>query len=36
LSELIALAFGFKPEDLGFKFHRVKPIPLLENLGFNS
>lgn len=36
LSELIALAFGFKPEDLGFKFHRVKPLPLLENLGFNS
>jgi len=36
LSELIALAFGFKPEELGFKFHRVKPYPLLENLGFNS
>ena len=36
LSELIALAFGYKPEDLGFKFHRVKPIPLLENLGFVS
>ncbi|MFX1399520.1 MAG: CoB--CoM heterodisulfide reductase iron-sulfur subunit B family protein [Promethearchaeota archaeon] len=30
LSELVALAFGFKPEELGFNFHRVKPTNLLE------
>jgi heterodisulfide reductase subunit B len=30
LSELVALAFGFKPEELGFNFHRVKPKELLE------
>jgi len=32
LSELIALAFGFKPEELGFKFHRIKPNKLFEEL----
>ncbi len=32
LSELIALAFGFKPEELGFKFKRIKPVALLEKL----
>ncbi|MFX0005607.1 MAG: CoB--CoM heterodisulfide reductase iron-sulfur subunit B family protein [Promethearchaeota archaeon] len=30
LSELVALAFGFKPEELGFNFHRVKAKELLE------
>ncbi len=30
LSELVALAFGFKPEDLGFNFHRVRATNLLE------
>jgi heterodisulfide reductase subunit B len=34
LSELVALAFGYKPEELGFNFHRVKPLPLLEQIGF--
>ena len=32
LSELVALAFGFKPEELGINFHRVKPKALLETL----
>ncbi|MFX1571189.1 MAG: CoB--CoM heterodisulfide reductase iron-sulfur subunit B family protein [Promethearchaeota archaeon] len=30
LSELVALAFGFKPEELGFNFHRVRPTKLLD------
>ena len=30
LSELVALAFGFKPEELGLNFHRVKASSLLE------
>ncbi len=30
LSELVALAFGFKPEELGFNFHRVRAKELLE------
>lgn len=34
LSELSALAFGFKPEDIGLRFHRVKPNALFENTGF--
>ncbi len=34
LSELIALAFGFKPEELGFNFHRVKPNILFEQIHF--
>ncbi len=32
LSELVALAFGFKPEELGFNFHRVKATKLLEGI----
>lgn len=32
LSELVALAFGLKPDDLGFKFHRVRPKALLETI----
>jgi heterodisulfide reductase subunit B len=32
LSELVALAFGFKPEELGFNFHRIKPTKLFENI----
>ena len=34
LSELIALAFGFIPEELGFKFHRIKPSKLFESINF--
>ena len=34
LSELLALAFGFKPEDIGLRFHRVKPNALFESTGF--
>ncbi|MFX1276776.1 MAG: CoB--CoM heterodisulfide reductase iron-sulfur subunit B family protein [Promethearchaeota archaeon] len=34
LSELVALAFGFKPEELGFNFHRVKPSVLFEQIQF--
>jgi len=34
LSELVALAFGFKPEELGFNFHRVKPKTLFEKIQF--
>ncbi|MFX1239475.1 MAG: CoB--CoM heterodisulfide reductase iron-sulfur subunit B family protein [Promethearchaeota archaeon] len=34
LSELVALAFGFKPEELGFNFHRVKPKTLFEQIQF--
>jgi len=34
LSELIALAFGFKPAELGFNFKRVRPKGLLESLDF--
>ncbi|MFX0029670.1 MAG: CoB--CoM heterodisulfide reductase iron-sulfur subunit B family protein [Candidatus Hermodarchaeota archaeon] len=30
LSELVALAFGFKPEELGLNFHRVRASNLLE------
>ena len=30
LSELVALAFGFKPEELGLNFHRVRATKLLE------
>lgn len=30
LSELVALAFGFKPEELGLNFHRVRANKLLE------
>ncbi|TFG25033.1 MAG: CoB--CoM heterodisulfide reductase subunit B [Promethearchaeota archaeon] len=34
LSELIALAFGYKPEELGLNFHRVRPNTLFEEVGF--
>ena len=34
LSELVALAFGFKPEELGFNFHRIKPSKLFESINF--
>ncbi|MFX1287902.1 MAG: CoB--CoM heterodisulfide reductase iron-sulfur subunit B family protein [Promethearchaeota archaeon] len=30
LSELVAIAFGFKPEELGMNFHRVRSSTLLE------
>ena len=30
LSELVALAFGFKPEEIGMNFHRVRSSTLLE------
>jgi len=36
LSELVALAFGHKQEDLGFNFHRVRPKGLLESLNFSN
>jgi len=36
LSELIALAFGLKPGDLGFNFHRVKPKVLFEKINFTT
>jgi len=36
LSELIALAFGFNPNDLGFRYHRTRPNDLFEEIGFNS
>ena len=35
LSELVALAFGFKPDELGFNFHRAKPKELFQTVGFN-
>lgn len=35
LTELIALAFGYKPEELGFKFHRVRPKALFERIDFS-
>jgi len=34
LSELVAIAFGFKPDELGFNFHRIKPNVLFESIGF--
>ncbi len=34
LSELVALAFGFKPAELGFNFHRIKPSALFESIQF--
>jgi len=35
LSELVALAFGFKPEELGFNFHRIRPKALFESIEFS-
>ena len=34
LSELIALAFGIKPAEIGLKFHRIRPNALFESTGF--
>jgi len=34
LSELVALAFGFSPEDIGLNFHRIKPNELFESIHF--
>ncbi len=34
LSELIALAFGYSPEEIGLNFHRIKPNELFENVHF--
>jgi heterodisulfide reductase subunit B len=34
LSELVALAFGFSPEELGLNFHRIKPIEFFERIHF--
>jgi heterodisulfide reductase subunit B len=31
-TELVAIAFGFSPDELGFKFHRIKPKKLLDSL----
>ncbi len=36
LSELVALAFGFEPEELGLRYHRARPNKLFEGLEFNS
>jgi heterodisulfide reductase subunit B len=35
LTELVALAFGYKPEELGFNFHRIKPKTLFEKINFS-
>ncbi len=34
LSELVALAFGYKPKELGFNFHRIKPQVLFDSIQF--
>jgi len=34
LSELVALAFGIDPNELGFKYHRAKPTALLQEFNF--
>ncbi|TFF90974.1 MAG: CoB--CoM heterodisulfide reductase subunit B [Promethearchaeota archaeon] len=36
LSELIALAFGFNAKNLGFRYHRTRPIDLFNEIGFSS
>lgn len=36
LSELIALAFGFEPNDLGFRYHRTRPNKLFKQIGLQS
>ena len=35
LSEVVALAFGYKPEELGLNFHRIRPNALFESVGYN-
>ncbi|MHA1148282.1 MAG: CoB--CoM heterodisulfide reductase iron-sulfur subunit B family protein [Promethearchaeota archaeon] len=34
LSELAAIAFGIKPEEIGLNFHRIRPKAFLESLNF--
>ncbi|MHA2180956.1 MAG: hypothetical protein ACXAAH_06000, partial [Promethearchaeota archaeon] len=34
LTEVVALALGFKPEELGFNFHRIRPRNLFETINF--
>ncbi len=34
LSELVGLAFGFFPEEMGLNFHRIKPNELFESIHF--
>ena len=34
LSELVGLAFGFSPEEMGLNFHRIKPNELFESIHF--
>jgi heterodisulfide reductase subunit B len=36
LSELVALAFGFKGEEIGLNFHRIKPKALFETVHFTK
>lgn len=36
LSEIVALAFGFDPEDLGFRYHRTRPNELFEEIGLQG
>lgn len=33
ITEIMALAFGYSPDELGFKFHRIKPKKLLKSIG---
>jgi len=35
LSELVALAFGYKPEEIGLNFHRIKANKLFESVNFS-
>jgi len=36
LSELMALAFGFDPGEIGLNFHRVRPTSLFDEIGFKK
>jgi len=35
LSELVALAFGYKPDEIGMRFHRIRPTKLFESVNFS-
>ncbi|MBD3352546.1 MAG: hypothetical protein GF364_13745 [Candidatus Lokiarchaeota archaeon] len=36
ITELIALAFGYNPEDLGLRYHRNRPKKLLKSIGIED
>lgn len=36
LSELVALAFGITPEEIGLKYHRIKPNDLFQEIKFSK